>query len=282
NISLTNLAGDYDIVLYNGAGTEIKRSENGGTTSETISNAGTAAGNYYVQVYGYNGANSTSCYTLNIGAIAAPTGCSSTYDVSTNGTTAGAAQIPLNTNVTGLISPSGDNDYYKFVITTGGTITITLTTLPADYDIRIYRSNGSQVASSSRNGTNSETINYTAAAGTYYARIYGYRNANHATSCYTLRVATGTASREEEYIVHPKQKVNIYPNPVKGTVNIQIEDNKDKAEIRLFDMYGRLVMQQLSSNENTRLNVSKLAPGVYLVKILRDDVEISTTRFIKE
>ena len=77
-------------------------------------------------------------------------------------------------------------------------------------------------------------------------------------------------------------KVNVYPNPVKGTVNIQIEDNKDKAEIRLFDMYGRLVMQQLSSNENTKLNVSKLSPGVYLVKIIRDEVEISTARFIKE
>ena len=135
---------------------------------------------------------------------------------------------------------------------------------------------------SQKNGTTTETINYTAAAGTYYARVYGYRTASHATSCYTLRVATGTASREEEYIVHPKMKVNVYPNPVKGTVNIQIEDNKDKAEIRLFDMYGRLVMQQLSSNENTKLNVSKLSPGVYLVKIIRDEVEISTARFIKE
>ena len=282
NISLTNLAGDYDIVLYNSSGTEIKRSENGGTTSETISNAGTAAGTYYLQVYGYNGANSSNCYSLNIGATAAPTGCSSTYDVSTNGTISGAAQVPLNTNITGLINPSGDNDYYKFVITTGGTITLTLTTLPADYDLRLYRSNGSQIAISQKNGTSNETINYTAAAGTYYARVYGYRTASHASSCYTLRVATGTASREEDYIVHPGVKVNVYPNPVKGTVNIQIENNQDKAEIRLFDMYGRLVMQQLSSNENTRLNVAKLSPGVYLVKIIKDDAEVSTTRFIKE
>jgi hypothetical protein len=63
-------------------------------------------------------------------------------DVSTNGTAAGAATIPFNTDIKGLINTTTDNDFYKFVITTGGTATITLTTLPADFDIRLYSSNG--------------------------------------------------------------------------------------------------------------------------------------------
>lgn len=64
-ITLTNLPGDYDVRLYNSAGTQLGISQNGGTTSETIKyNSSTAAATYYVQVYGYNGANSTSCYTL--------------------------------------------------------------------------------------------------------------------------------------------------------------------------------------------------------------------------
>ena len=41
-----------------------------------------------------------------------------------------------------------------------------------------------------------ETISYTAAAGTYYAQVYGYNGANSATVCYTLKVQLGTATKE--------------------------------------------------------------------------------------
>jgi hypothetical protein len=134
---------DYDLYVYNSAGTQIGASESA-TANESVSLTSQAAGTYYIKVIGYNGANSTTCYTITATATTV-TGCQSSYDVSTNGTTAGAATIPFNTNITGLISPSGDVDNYKFVITTGGTITITLTTLPGDYDIKLLNSAGTQV-----------------------------------------------------------------------------------------------------------------------------------------
>jgi hypothetical protein len=96
NISLTGLAGDYDLVLYNSAGTQLAISENAGTASESITTSSSAAGTYYVKVFGYNGASSATCYSLNIGATAVtPPTCPGTYDNSTNGTTSGAAQIPF-------------------------------------------------------------------------------------------------------------------------------------------------------------------------------------------
>jgi hypothetical protein len=284
NITLTNLPGDYDIILYNSAGTEIKRSENGGTTSETITNNNTAAGTYYVKVFGYNGAMSTTvCYTLNIGATAATT-CPGTYDVSTNGTLSGAATIPFNTDIKGLISPSGDLDYYKFVITTGGTITITLGTLPGDYDLRLYNSAGTQLASSVLGGTSSETINYNAAAGTYYVRVEGYAGANSSTVCYTLKVALGTATREDELIVNAekKTKVQVYPNPTPGHLNIQIPGNDGKAEISITDIYGRTIMQQSSNLVNTRMNITRLAAGVYMIKVSRNGEQIFSAKIVKE
>jgi hypothetical protein len=283
NITLTNLPADYDIILYNSAGTEIKRSENGGTTSETITNSNTAAGTYYVQVFGYNGANSTTvCYTLNIGASTAPpVTCPGTYDVSTNGTLSGAAQVPLNTDVKGLISPTGDVDYYRFVISTGGTISLTLTTLPFDYDLRLYNSAGTQLGSSANGGTSSETINYTAAAGTYYARVIGYNGANSSTVCYTLRVATGTASREEA-VTGIRARVQVFPNPTLGRLNVQIPGNDSKSEIGLFDMYGRAVLRQNSSAVNTQLNISGLPAGVYMLRVNRNGKEVYSTKIVKE
>ncbi|NII29842.1 T9SS type A sorting domain-containing protein [Pseudoflavitalea sp. X16] len=283
NITLGNLAGDYDIILYNSAGTELARSENGGTTSETITRNNSAAGTYYIQVFGYNGAFSTTvCYNLNIGATTV-TGCTSTYDNSTNGTFAGAPQVPLNTNITGLISPSGDNDYYRFVITTGGTITITLTGLPADYDIRLYNSAQTQVGISQAGGTSSETINYTAAAGTYYVRVYGYNNANNATVCYTLRVATGTASREgsPEYTATPK--VTVFPNPVVSTLNVNIAGTTSRSVIKVLDVNGRLLINKPVAEGNTALDVKRYASGVYMLLVTDEKGRgIYQYKFVKE
>jgi hypothetical protein len=269
---------DYDMTVYNSAGTQIGSSTSA-TATETVSLSNQAAGTYYVKIYGYNGANSATCYTITVTANTV-TGCSSTYDVSTNGTAGGAAQIPLNTNVTGLISPSADIDYYKFIITTGGTATITLTTLPGDYDIRLYSSDGTtQLAISQNGGTTSETISRTYTAGTYYVRVYGYNGANSSTNCYTLRVATGTASRENELIVG--NKVTVFPNPVNSKLTVKMDDIKGVADIRIFDIYGKLVLQRSSTLSSTQLDVSKLPAGVYMMKIKDRKSEFSA-KIVKE
>ncbi|GFZ34248.1 peptidase M4 [Clostridium zeae] len=60
SVSLTNLPKDYDLYLYNSSGTLVAKSVNGSTTSESISYTPSAAGTYYVLVFGYNSAYSTA------------------------------------------------------------------------------------------------------------------------------------------------------------------------------------------------------------------------------
>lgn len=275
---------DYDLYIYNSGGTQIG-SATSATATETITLNGQAAGNFFIRVIGYSGANSATCYTIRATATPVSTTCASTYDNSTNGTVAGAAQIPLNTNVTGLINPSTDNDYYRFVITTGGTITLTLTTLPADYDLRLYSSNGTTQVGISQNGnTSSETINYTAAAGTYYARVYGYNNANNATNCYTLRVATGTATKagDEAPLYSSKKLLNVYPNPVQDKLNINLTGYEGVSDIRLFDVNGRQVASQRTAQVNSQMDISKLAKGMYLVKVFTAGGDVLNAKVVKQ
>ncbi|MBC7873976.1 MAG: T9SS type A sorting domain-containing protein [Ferruginibacter sp.] len=271
---------DFDMTIFNSGGTSIG-SGTSGSANETVSLTNQAAGTYYIRVYGYNGANSATCYTITATVTPVSGGCVSTYDVSTNGTPGGAALIPKNTDIKGLISPSGDNDYYSFTIATGGTATITLTTLPGDYDIRLYSSNGTtQLAISQNGGTSSETITRTYTAGTYYVQVYGYNGANSATVCYTLRVATGTASREEE--LGADNHVSVFPNPVTKTVNVRTPVTGGMTDIKVFDMYGKMVMQKTSSQSNTQLDVSAFAAGVYLVTVSQDGKQMGNIKIIKE
>lgn len=249
-----------------------------GTTATSRSITGLTASSLYDWRVRANCASGSSAYAQAQFTTSAASTCPSTYDVSTNGSRNGAATIPFNTDIKGLINPTGDVDYYKFVITTGGTITVTLTGLPADYDLRLYRNN-TNVASSSNGGTTSETINYTATANTYYARVVGWNGAFNATSCYTLRVQLGTASRQEDLITG--ENITVFPNPVTDKVTVRIKDLEGSAAIRVFDMYGRMVMQQSSSQPLTQLDVSKLSSGIYLIKVMNGGKE-STMKIVKE
>lgn len=270
---------DYDLYIYNSAGTQIG-SGTGSTATETVTLNNQAAGTYYIKVIGYNGANSATCYTIKATATAV-TGCQSSYDNSTNGTTAGAATIPFNTNITGLISPTGDIDNYKFVITTGGTITITLTTLPADYDLKLLNSAGTQVAISQNGSTTSETISYTAAAGTYYAQVYGYNGANNASTCYTLKVQLGTATIFEQTTTSAGT-IRVYPNPASNLLNVSVlGEVNGQGILKVIDQNGATVMQQTISNRLQQLDISRLPKGVYMLRINNDGNNF-TSKFVKE
>jgi hypothetical protein len=203
-------------------------------------------------------------------------------DVSTNGTIAGAATIPFNTDVKGLISPSGDIDNYKFVITTGGTITITLGTVPFDYDLKLLNSAGTQIAISQAGGTSSETINRTVTAGTYYAQVYGWNGANSATACYTLRVQLGTASRGTDPITSDVQKVDVFPNPAINIVNINLTGFTGKSVVSIFDVNGRAILHREVNTANSQLDISALPAGVYMMRIKNGGKEVNMTKIIKQ
>ncbi|MEP7111429.1 MAG: T9SS type A sorting domain-containing protein, partial [Ferruginibacter sp.] len=237
------------------------------TTSTSVNITGLVAASAYNWRVLTNCTSGSSAYTQANFTTASP-GCSSQYDVTTNGTSSGAALIPFNTNITGLISPSGDNDYYKFVISNSGTATITLTTLPADYDIRVYRSNGtSQVGISQVGGTGSETITRTYSAGTYYVRVYGYNGANNATICYTLRIATGTASFSDEPVENVFTKTVVFPNPARKSVTVGLNELKGTAELMVYDIYGKLLSKQKTSQLYTKVDISTLPSGTYVIRI---------------
>ena len=184
-----------------------------------------------------------------------------------------------------MISPSADIDHYKFIITTAGTITAALTTLPADFDLKILNNAGTQVAISQNCSTTSESISYTAAAGTYYAQVFGYNGANSSTTCYTLKVQLGTATKEAlapAFSVADKNPVLVYPNPVNNFLNIGLSGEMIlNCSFVMMDAKGEVVMQQKLLKNPQQVDVSKLTNGFYLVKV-NNGGKISTKRFIKQ
>jgi len=221
-----------------------------------------------------------------------PSSCPGPYDVSTNGTISGAAAISLNTDVKGTVSPKYDIDHYKFTISSTGTINVWLTTLPGNYDLALLNSSGTQIGISKNKGSKNETISMNVSPGTYYAKVYPVGTANSATSCYTLKVQTITATRAittstpvtaaaTKENVDPDFAVNLFPNPAGDQLNVLVQGVDNKSEIKVYNLMGKLILQQQAVNTLTQLNISKLSAGFYLVHV-NDGKETRSVKFVKQ
>ncbi|HZH87055.1 MAG TPA: T9SS type A sorting domain-containing protein [Brumimicrobium sp.] len=76
--------------------------------------------------------------------------------------------------------------------------------------------------------------------------------------------------------------INIFPNPTKGLVTINLESTQDGQQtLELIDATGRLLSKQLLMNNSTTLDLTNYVRGMYLVRITNGDNQ-SVHRIIKE
>ena len=68
----------------------------------------------------------------------------------------------------------------------------------------------------------------------------------------------------EELIVN-NINARVYPNPVSNNLNIECEENINKLEF--YDAFGRIVISQESVQNNSSIDVSSLANGIYVLKL---------------
>jgi Zn-dependent metalloprotease len=214
--------------------------------------------------------------------VTPPPACNDNFE--SNNTRATAKTLPLNTDNTATISSSSDKDWFKFTTTSSAPkLKVTLTNLPADYDVRLYNSNGTQIGISQNGGTTNESITQNASrAASYYVQVYGYNSAS-STSCYTLRVSTsGTnffGENNTEGIMGSfkpdLEQVNsfaVYPNPVKNKLTVYINaENSSRTELSMVDITGRTLLKQplqINKGMNTiSVNIPTLPSGTYIVKV---------------
>lgn len=84
------------------------------------------------------------------------------------------------------------------------------------------------------------------------------------------------------------EALNVYPNPFNANVEISFYSlKKQNAEIKLFDISGRMISEQevtLEMNTGNRLSVpgsGNLAPGIYILQ-LKAEEKIFTRKIVKE
>jgi hypothetical protein len=177
-----------------------------------------------------------------------------------------------------MLATSTDKDYFKIVTTTAAPkLKVTLSTLPFDYDVKLYNANGTLLSTAAASGTTTETIKYnTATTGaTYFIHVYGYNGAFSATNCYTLNASTSatTWKVEEENQFTTKPAFNIYPNPASDNVTISyFEEANINVVATIYTSLGQKVSTQkvttMEGENKMTFDVNNLSKGMYILEMI--------------
>jgi hypothetical protein len=71
--------------------------------------------------------------------------------------------------------------------------------------------------------------------------------------------------------------IYIYPNPTNSIFNVKVNGYAGKLDIKVVDLNGRIVLEQTVQNgsDAQTINLSAFQSGMYIVKVLGDDINYS-------
>ncbi|HMZ72475.1 MAG TPA: M43 family zinc metalloprotease [Saprospiraceae bacterium] len=246
------------------------------TTSTSSTLTGLTSGTTYNTQVRAVCSSGPSAYSAQVNFTTASAGCTDNYE--SNNSKTNAKTIATGTNINALISSSSDVDWFKFTTTSSKkNVKVNLSNLPADYDMKLYRSS-TLVATSQNSGTQDEQcISNNTKTATFYVYIYGYSGAYDPSNCYNLYVTvSGSNFRtngDEEWteLTRVGDELLVWPNPAQNEINVRLPFGEEEVsgDLNIFDATGKFIYQQklTGSKENSdyRIDVSSFSNGLYFI-----------------
>jgi hypothetical protein len=96
-------------------------------------------------------------------------------------------ELPKNSARHDTLSSHAPQNWYRFALPARSDVEVQLSSLPADYNLRLYDGTGRKLLSSDRARKQAETVSRTLSAGTYFVRVASSRGA-YGKAEYTLLV----------------------------------------------------------------------------------------------
>ncbi|MCB4773561.1 MAG: pre-peptidase C-terminal domain-containing protein, partial [Sulfurovum sp.] len=242
----------------------------------------TVPGIYYVKVKHHDPSENMGAYSL------------VTYFDDHNNSKDGATPINPNSRTVGRIEKTGDVDWFKIVIPSGGGTLIVSTTGTIDTSGELYK-DGDLNASDNNNGSgNNFKISQQLEAGTYYVKVSASSTGEYWLDSQFIAPVTGSLSDNDNNISTATYiEVNATTDPIRTTGRIDVAGDNDYFKIvttgpgRLIvrtrrsggddiDTYGYLLDangEELASNNNSGIYpkhfqiVKYITAGTYYVRV---------------
>jgi hypothetical protein len=218
-----------------------------------------------------------------------PHTCNDIYE--TNNTSSQTKTISIGSTISAGISSATDIDWFKLTTLNNNStsLEITLSNLPADYDLYFYDKKLKLVASSTVTGTSNEVVISTSSARnpTYYIKVVGKNGAYTTSQCYTLLVQAGSTTsvlsrlsdRANEKITDEFKNDILFPNPANEFVILGFNsDVQGPSNIQIMNTAGQLVKLHLinlvKGYNQVQIPVQELGSAIYLIQIKKGELNI--------
>lgn len=81
-------------------------------------------------------------------------------------------------------------------------------------------------------------------------------------------------------VSQPEIRMSVFPNPVNDLLILQIDDPQD-FDYLLYDIRGALLNRGLVLNVRTEIDLSALAPAVYILRVTKNNEEVRLFQIVK-
>lgn len=145
------------------------------------------------------------------------------------------------------------------------------------------------VIEKSIDGSNFKKIGSVKAKNDVSEQLYSFNDLEpiKIVTYYRLKIvdADGKFNYSKTVVINNKVKstISIYPNPAKGSININYTKANENAIVTVSTLDGKQVISQKLNNSSTQqvLNISTLTSGTYLLTIINGK-EVQTQKFTKQ
>lgn len=297
NHSSRNYNGELHVVAVNINNTDIgyvigsKNVQIQGGTYSTINFSSLSipeAGNYevgilygddYYYIPGYNS------YVNGVNITATGSGMDSYENNNTIATASLLGTVNNNSqtyNVNATLHNTADVDYYKINCPAGYQYTVNAT-MQSAYNSGNYTADVDFYCTTNTNSWGSSYASQMPAltldnGGTVWFKVVPY---DGRIGTYHLHI---TVTRSPHVNIDETEEfgaLTLYPNPTDGMCHISCTDGQADL-LRLYDLQGRLLMEQPVSGEHTEINLSDFPSGLYFVQLYADNRLIAIRKLLRQ
>ena len=142
------------------------------------------------------------------------------------------------------------------------------------WDIQ-YKENGATSWNSVTTSSNPHTLSGLQSETIYLVQVIAHCD-NDQTSVPSALVTLTTVGIED----HELNSVMVYPNPTRGTVQVQ-DMRSTIQQVMVYDAYGKMLSSVEVGGNSATLDLSGYAEGIYFMKV-QTDIGIVTKRVVKQ
>ena len=156
-------------------------------------------------------------------------------------------------------------------------------------DRQLWRTNGTTDGTevlSPEVATNSSPIPWSSAPLEDNQELFVHNGALYLVASFTeegkelWKFTTPTNINEKDGI---NSGISVYPNPAGSTINVALDrDQQSSLDLIVFDGKGRVVHETQISSAKTRVDISKLKTGLYILQVQRGNEMIGRETFVKQ